>query len=177
MSALMRLPNAVFSFDAARTLRPLNNAARATAASGALTADLYTRNPAHPLSQILRDMVNGLDCATSHRATFPGGASYEVEISARSPRGSERIMLVILRDVSERDQQREEDLFDAWALTDKERQIVRLLAAGRSSNEICAELDVSRNTLKSHLMHVFGKSDTRSRTELLARLRSGSTAE
>lgn len=173
VSALMRLPNPVFSLDSTRMLRPLNSAARTASEGEGLTADLYTRLADHPLSRILRLCLTGQsDGATTHRAVFPGGSTYEVEISARSPRGSERIILVILRDVTQRDQVLEEIRFDDWALTDRERQIVRLLAAGHSSNEICSHLDVARSTLKSHLMHIFSKSSTRSRTELLARLRT-----
>ena len=173
LSALMRLPNPVFSFDSEQMLRPINRAARKLAEAQSLDAGLFRRAPSHPLSKLLRQAIDGHNAdATANRIALPNGASYEVEISARSPRGAGRILLIVLRDVSERQEAAEESLFDEWQLTEREREIVRAVSSGRTSEEICAELSVSRNTLKTHLLHVFEKSGTRSRTELLARLRS-----
>ena len=173
LSALMRLPNPVFSFDSEQMLRPINRAARKLAEAQSLDAGLFRRAPSHPLSKLLRQAIDGHNVdATANRIALPNGASYEVEISARSPRGAGRILLIVLRDVSERQEAAEESLFDEWQLTEREREIVRAVSSGRTSEEICAELSVSRNTLKTHLLHVFEKSGTRSRTELLARLRS-----
>jgi DNA-binding CsgD family transcriptional regulator len=178
LSALMRLPNPVFSFDAERLLRPLNRAARKTAEIENLDAGIFRRAPDHPLSRLLKQSLEGdHETAVTHRLAFPQGGSYEVEISARSPRGAGRILLVVLRDVTERREAEEEALFETWQLTDREREIVRAVSSGLTSEEICERLSVSRNTLKTHLLHVFEKSGTRSRTELLARLRSASVTD
>jgi DNA-binding CsgD family transcriptional regulator len=173
LSALLRLPNPVFSFDSERMLRPLNRAARKTAEAEQLVPELFRSAPSHPLSLVLKQSLNGNgEGATTHRLSFPNGGTYEVEISARSPRGAGRILLVVLRDASERQEAAEESLFAEWQLTEREREIVRAVSSGLTSEEICEQLSVSRNTLKTHLLHVFEKSGTRSRTELLARLRA-----
>lgn len=50
-------------------------------------------------------------------------------------------------------------------LTDRELQVLRLAAAGRSNKQIGAELDVSPRTAQVHLSNVFSKLEVASRTE------------
>jgi LuxR family maltose regulon positive regulatory protein len=54
---------------------------------------------------------------------------------------------------------------NAAAFSDRERQILRLLAAGRTNAEIAAELFLSTNTIKTHLKRVFEKLGAANRTE------------
>jgi DNA-binding CsgD family transcriptional regulator len=54
-------------------------------------------------------------------------------------------------------------------LTAREREVVRLLAIGLSNDEIAAALFVSRNTVKTHLKHVYEKLAVGTRTEAVAR--------
>jgi DNA-binding CsgD family transcriptional regulator len=54
-------------------------------------------------------------------------------------------------------------------LTDRELEVVSLLMAGLRNDEIATRLFVSRNTVKTHLAHVYGKLGVRSRTEAVAR--------
>jgi DNA-binding CsgD family transcriptional regulator len=57
-----------------------------------------------------------------------------------------------------------------WAsLTDTERAIVALIAEGLSNTDIGERLFVSRRTVESHLVRVYGKLDVRNRAELAAR--------
>jgi predicted ATPase/DNA-binding CsgD family transcriptional regulator len=56
-------------------------------------------------------------------------------------------------------------------LTERETEIVRLLARGLSNREIAAQLVVSLGTVKKHLNNIFGKLDAGSRTQALARAR------
>lgn len=53
-------------------------------------------------------------------------------------------------------------------LTDQERRVLRLLAAGRSTQEIAQTLVVSPNTVKTHLRNLYGKLQVNSRTQALA---------
>lgn len=57
-------------------------------------------------------------------------------------------------------------------LTDRERQILRLLAAGLSSTEIAAELVIAVSTTRSYLKTLYRKLDVHSRAEALARARA-----
>lgn len=56
-------------------------------------------------------------------------------------------------------------------LTERETEIVRLLAQGLSNREIAAQLVVSLGTVKKHLNNIFGKLDAGSRTQALAKAR------
>jgi len=57
-------------------------------------------------------------------------------------------------------------------LTERELDVLRLLAVGRSNAEMAAELFVEPSTVKTHLIHVYSKLDVRSRTQAVARARA-----
>jgi DNA-binding NarL/FixJ family response regulator len=54
------------------------------------------------------------------------------------------------------------------ALTDRETQVVRLMALGRSNREIARELFVTEATVKTHVNNVFGKLDVSDRAAAVA---------
>jgi DNA-binding CsgD family transcriptional regulator len=56
-------------------------------------------------------------------------------------------------------------------LTEREAQIVRLVATGASNKEVAAQLFISANTVEYHLRHVFQKRGITSRTMLAAAFR------
>jgi DNA-binding NarL/FixJ family response regulator len=59
-------------------------------------------------------------------------------------------------------------------LSDRERQVVELIVAGASNDEIGGRLGISARTVESHLRRLFERTDVASRTELAARaLREG----
>ncbi|MFC8178760.1 LuxR C-terminal-related transcriptional regulator [Rhodococcus sp. NPDC057297] len=59
-------------------------------------------------------------------------------------------------------------------LTDREKDVARLILTGASNSAIAAELVISIDTVKSHVKSILRKSGTTNRAELIARFRSGS---
>lgn len=51
-------------------------------------------------------------------------------------------------------------------LTDRERDVLRLVAAGRSNAEIARELFIGVTTVKTHVGNVMSKTDSRNRVQL-----------
>lgn len=59
-------------------------------------------------------------------------------------------------------------------LTTQEKNILRLLASGKTTNEVTAELEISTRTMRNHIYHVNQKLHTRSRIEaVMQALRRG----
>ena len=57
---------------------------------------------------------------------------------------------------------------DAHGLTDRERQVLRLVAAGKSNREIAGELFISEHTVARHIQNIFAKVAVSSRTAATA---------
>ena len=58
-------------------------------------------------------------------------------------------------------------------LTDREKQVLRLVAEGHSNKEIAEILGISVKTAMSHREHVMEKLDLHSRTDLIVRAQAG----
>lgn len=61
-------------------------------------------------------------------------------------------------------------IVEAYGLSDREREITRAVATGRSDKEIAALLGLSRHTVADHLQNIYEKTSVRSRGELVARV-------
>ena len=56
-------------------------------------------------------------------------------------------------------------------LSERELEVLRLIAAGKSNREIAAALVVTLNTVKKHSSHIYGKLGVNGRTQAVARAR------
>ena len=60
------------------------------------------------------------------------------------------------------------------SLTDREREVLLLVAGGRSNHEIASDLGISLDTVKSHVKHIFTKLGVRDRSQaVIAAYESG----
>jgi DNA-binding CsgD family transcriptional regulator len=56
-------------------------------------------------------------------------------------------------------------------ITDREHEVLRQLAAGRSNKEIARRLNLSLNTVKTHIARLYAKLEAARRTEAVLRAR------
>lgn len=61
-------------------------------------------------------------------------------------------------------------VLESYALTQRESEVVPLLARGLSTKEIATEMCISRHTVNDHIKTIFSKCGVTSRGELVARL-------
>jgi len=60
---------------------------------------------------------------------------------------------------------------ESLGISEREFEVLELLAAGRSNKEIASQLSVSPNTVKTHVARLYGKLEVRRRTEAILRAR------
>jgi len=97
----------------------------------------------------------GADLTSAIRAVYRGGLVLDPEVA--------------------REAMREQAASDAdggaadpyETLTDREKQVLKLVAEGRSNKEVAELLDISVKTAMSHREHIMQKLDLHSRTELI----------
>lgn len=53
-------------------------------------------------------------------------------------------------------------------LTEREGEVLRLIASGQSNSQIAAQLFVSEATIKTHVNHIFAKTSSRDRAQAVA---------
>jgi len=60
---------------------------------------------------------------------------------------------------------------ETLGVSDREFEVLTLLAAGRSNKEIANQLNLSPNTVKTHVAKLFEKLEAKRRTEAISRAR------
>jgi len=121
---------------------------RVFADEGAPMRALLTQLPvARPGQRTVGDPIDPAYLAALLRACGPAGAVPQRIRAAAAPPGL------------------------AEPLTDRELEVLRLLAAGRSNQRIAHDLVVALDTVKKHVTHVLGKLGAANRTEAAAQAR------
>jgi LuxR family maltose regulon positive regulatory protein len=56
-------------------------------------------------------------------------------------------------------------------LSERERDVLKLVAAGLASEDVAQELVISLGTVRTHLKHIYGKLDAHNRVQAVERVR------
>lgn len=168
-SALDRLRMPMLVFDDQQRLEPLNGRGMALFETEHLRGDLLSARPAHPLARLIEEILRtDSGEAARRKVTFPSGKHFIVESSGRSEKGSQRWLVMLLEPLD--DVAIDEDAVLArWPLTERERDVGKLMLRGLSNESIAREIEVSPETVKTHVRSIFEKSGVHSRAEFLAR--------
>ena len=77
------------------------------------------------------------------------------------------MLLAAMHETEEISQANDQPLIDP--LSERELEVLRLIAAGLSNREIAQQLVIAVSTVKSHINHIYGKLNVKSRTQAVAR--------
>jgi DNA-binding NarL/FixJ family response regulator len=108
------------------------------------------------VSGYLLKKAAGADLVAAIRAVHRGGLVLDPEVARDALTGEA---------ASPADLTTESDPYDK--LTDREKQVLKLVAEGRSNKEVAQLLDISVKTAMSHREHVMDKLNVHSRTDLI----------
>jgi DNA-binding NarL/FixJ family response regulator len=97
------------------------------------------------------------EIAKAVRTVYNGGALIQSEVAVK-----------VLDKFSKLANENKKELFDPKVelLTEREKEICRLIAEGKNNKEIADELFLSQGTVKNHITRVLIKLDLRDRTQL-----------
>jgi DNA-binding NarL/FixJ family response regulator len=73
-------------------------------------------------------------------------------------------------------EERREDAIEAELLTERERDVLAGVAAGKGNREIARDLDLAEGTVKNHVSAILSKLHMRSRTELAVKTKASRLA-
>src|SRR6202163_4586023 len=83
----------------------------------------------------------------------------------------------VLFEVVKRENMDPQDSAAQYVLTQRQRQLMSLVAMGLSNKEIAANLNLSEFTVKNHIYRVMRQVDAQTRHEAVALIRAGGTQE
>jgi DNA-binding CsgD family transcriptional regulator len=188
--AIDRLPTGLVLLDAKRRVVVQNRGAeRILAANDGFRIDRHgpsaddARENA-TLQKLIADAIDARNGQELRAAGFvavsrpSGERSYAVMVTpllAAPAKGgmSDAVVAIFVADPSARFFAGPQALTDLYQLTHSEAELVRLLATGLSLEEAAVKRGVSLNTARSHLKHVFAKTDTSRQGELVRLIISG----
>lgn len=141
-------------------------------ASGLRIAEPHAATP--PLVTHLCRLVEEVFCAPdtprSWRGVLPvsDGSMLSCEvIRVEAPEGTEGV-LAVLQPVSPLPHQRLDAFVATHQLSRREQEVMELLIEGLTTTAIADRLSISRHTVRDHLKHLYRKTETRSRAELVS---------
>jgi DNA-binding CsgD family transcriptional regulator len=105
----------------------------------------------------------------------PGTAPYRVLVTPASAHdaGCRVAFVVLLYGPDDSREISPEVLIELYGLTRAQADVARTLYAGHSVEETAVRLQLSLNTVRTHLKHVFSKCDVQSQAEMLHTLATG----
>ena len=167
-SALQRLRLGVLVFEKGAVLRPYNPVGTELFEKEGLTSDLLTSRPSHPLSSLLQTVLERKKDAKFDEVvlTFPSGARYRVEPSQRSEKGRDRMIMLLLEQLKDD----EKPTLESLKLTTREQDVAKLMLQGLSADAMSRQLEISVETLRTHVRSILAKSGTRTRLEFVAKV-------
>jgi len=130
------------------------------------------------LSRMIAQYGGGAAGATAviaARVCRSGGASYRVVVTP-VPRDADERDVAFVALIYAPDELREistDVLRELYGLTPAQAQVARSLFSGRSVEESAAALNLSLNTVRTHLKHIFTRCEVQSQAELLHLLAQG----
>jgi DNA-binding CsgD family transcriptional regulator len=130
----------------------------------------FARMIGHPERGVPRSIAaRGLQRSLAGRVRPSGAGSFRVLVTAIGPQAlaREAAYLVVLYAPGEQRVISREVLLELYGLTRAQADVARRLYAGYSVEETAAELELSLNTVRTHLKHIFSKCEVQSQAELL----------
>jgi len=141
---------------------------------GVAVIDISERGPfTGSLATALREAAPGIRLVlTSRCATSASAAVHAVRASAFIPAGADgRTTVETVLAVAHRAHAPAARSQPVSPLTDREREVLALLAGGATNREIAAEMHLGAETVKKHASTIFRKLGVRNRTEAAHRAR------
>jgi DNA-binding CsgD family transcriptional regulator/PAS domain-containing protein len=179
-SALDRISAGVALLDRTGSVLYVNEALRAMTIGGALTLrhqKLSSSSPRHArrLEQLINAVFRGTPGATMGIPHPANGRLVTLMVSSVRSRDLDRFASIDIRDpaamVFALDPAAPTTIPAAWikdayGLTPAEARVALQASRGPSVAEIAARLNISQNTVKTHLRHVYAKTEVRGQAEL-----------
>jgi PAS domain S-box-containing protein len=172
-TAFRRSANAMFVAGLDRRIVAVNEAGTVLAgrSADALTGERMTTlldDPADaPDDEMWRAQVMRGESFGNRRLRRPDGSTRVVDFAMRASRAAGTVLVlgVCVRDHGGRRSEREHE---PAPLTTREQEIVRRIALGEVTPEICAALHIAPDTVRSHVRNAMAKTGARTRAQLIA---------
>ena len=143
--------------------------------------DLLTEcadEPRQPLFTLLASLIERVASSSGDTSSFNGvlnladGRIMKCEVTPiqQTHNGATGVILVVLQPVGTETEARYDAFSTRHGLSPRENEVVLLLVQGLTTTAMADQLGISPHTIRDHLKHLYRKTQTRSRSELLGRI-------